>query len=215
MIISKDKSKKREDVRKQILDAAKGLFVDKGFESTSIRKIAAKVGCSPTTIYLYYKDKNDIVYALHKEGFNLLKMQMVSLINVESPFERLKALGRTYINFSKENPEYYEVMFMLKEPMDYLYSSSKEEGWEEGAQVFDFLVVTIEDCQKEGYFPDESPKYLALQSWSVVHGICSLYITTRLKIVGEECISSATEDKMLDATFKSYINLIELTKNEN
>ncbi len=212
MIISKDKSKKREDVRKQILDAAKGLFVDKGFEATSIRKIASKVGCSPTTIYLYYKDKNDIVYALHKEGFNLLKMQMVSLVNVESPFERLKALGRTYINFSKNNPEYYEVMFMLKEPMDYLYSSSKEEGWEEGTQVFDFLVVTIEACQKEGYFPGGLPKYLALQSWSVVHGICSLYITTRLKIVGEECIASATENEMLEATFKSYINLIELTK---
>lgn len=154
MNISKDKSRKREGVRKQILDAAKALFVDKGFEATSIRKIASKVGCSPTTIYLYYKDKNDIVYALHKEGFNILKMQLISLANVESPFERLKALGRTYINFSKNHPEYYEVMFMLKEPMDYLYSSSKNEGWEEGAQVFDILVFTIKDCQGEGYFPN-------------------------------------------------------------
>lgn len=212
MNVPKDKLSKREDVRNKILDAAKRLFVDEGFQATSIRKIASKVGCSPTTIYLYYKDKNDIVYALHKEGFNLLKVQLISLINVESPFERLKALGRTYINFSKNNSAYYEVMFMLKEPMDYLYASSKNENWEEGAQVFEFLVATVTECQREGYFPGGKPEFLALQAWSMVHGLCSLYITTRLKIVGEECISSASETAMLESTFESYINLIEGSK---
>lgn len=215
MAVSKDKLRKREDVRKQILDAAKELFVDKGFQATSIRKIASRVGCSPTTIYLYYKDKNDIVYALHKEGFNLLRMQLISLVNVESSFERLKALGRTYINFSKNNSAYYEVMFMLKEPMDYLYASSKNENWEEGAQVFEFLVITITACQEEGYFPEGTPEFLALQAWSMVHGLCSLYITTRLKIVGEECISSSTENELLESAFKSYIDLVEGSKKTN
>ncbi|VTQ03121.1 TetR/AcrR family transcriptional regulator [Sphingobacterium daejeonense] len=67
------KLKHKEDLRTLILEAAKKLFVQEGYEATSIRKIAKEIGFSPTTIYLYYKDKSDIVYALHQVGFGILR----------------------------------------------------------------------------------------------------------------------------------------------
>ena len=85
------KIKQKEDLRTVILEAAKKLFVQEGYEATSIRKIAKEIGFSPTTIYLYYKDKSDIVYALHQVGFGMLKDQFLPLMAVEDPFERLKA----------------------------------------------------------------------------------------------------------------------------
>ena len=80
-----------------VLEAAKKLFVQEGYEATSIRKIAKEIGFSPTTIYLYYRDKNDIAYALHQEGFLLLRDRFMALMSVDNPFERLKAIGHTLI----------------------------------------------------------------------------------------------------------------------
>lgn len=206
------KIKRKEDVRNLILNAAKKLFVEEGYQSASIRKIASEIGYSPTTIYLYYKDKNDIVHALHTEGFAILRMMFSSLESVEHPFERLKAIGRTYLRFAKEYPDFYEVMFIMKEPMDYLESEDGPVCWEEGKQVFALLVLTVIDCQEAGYFPDSDPNHTALQAWSMVHGLCSLHITTHLQKVGEECLSESSSDVLVESAFKTYVSLMEQTK---
>ena len=69
MGVTERKERHKEDLKKDILTAAKELFTEKGFEATSIRAIAEKIEYSPATIYLYYKDKNEIVHALHQDGF--------------------------------------------------------------------------------------------------------------------------------------------------
>ena len=212
MKVSDKKVKRKEDVRTLILNAAKKLFVEEGYGSASIRKIAYEIGYSPTTIYLYYKDKSDIVHALHKEGFAILRMMFSSSVFVEDPFERLKVIGKTYLKFSKEYPDFYEVMFIMKEPMDYLESTSETECWEEGMQVFSLLVQTIIDCQEAGYFPGKNPEHTALQAWSMVHGLCSLHITTHLQKVGEECLSEESYGFLVEETFKTYVELMGQTK---
>lgn len=207
------KLKNRENVRDVILSAAKKLFVAEGFKSTSIRKIAAEVGVSPTTIYLYYKDKNEIVHALHQEGFVKLRTMLLSLKNVDSPFERLKATGRTYIQFALENPEYYEVMFVMREPLDFLAEDEKDPCWEEGRLIFNFIRYTIEECQKDGFFLGSDVNAVTLQSWALVHGLCSLHTSTHLTKVVQNNVTTLPLDTIVETTFTAFINFIERTKN--
>src|SRR5687768_14798661 len=103
MTISARKERQKEELKAKILQAAKALFMEKGFEETSIRNIAEKIEYSPTTLYLYFKDKDEIFHALHTEGFTLLNQYFRPLIHVSDPFERLKAINKAYINFAKEN----------------------------------------------------------------------------------------------------------------
>jgi AcrR family transcriptional regulator len=56
--------------RRQIQDAAKELFILKGFNSTTINEIAEKAELSPATIYLYFKNKRELYFSL-----NLLTLQ--------------------------------------------------------------------------------------------------------------------------------------------
>lgn len=212
MTVKNSKTKRKEDIKLLILEAARKLFLEQGFQATSVRKIAAEIGYSPTTIYLYYKDKNDIIYALHQEGFSLLRMKLTALAHVENPFERLKALGYSYLMFAKDYPDYYELMFMLKEPMQYLDNESEKEIWEGGRQVYAFIVSTIEECQEEGYFYSINPNEVALQAWSVVHGLCSLFLTTRLqKLVSDEPTPEESEG-VLESVFKAYVDFVEQSK---
>jgi AcrR family transcriptional regulator len=53
MGIKERKAREKQNVREEILDAARTLFVKEGYEQVSIRKIAEKIEYSPGTIYLY------------------------------------------------------------------------------------------------------------------------------------------------------------------
>jgi AcrR family transcriptional regulator len=185
MTIATRKERQKEELRGKILEAAKNLFMQRGFEETSIRNIAERIEYSPTTIYLYFKDKDEICHALHQEGFTLLNQYLRALVDVEDPFERLKAISKSYVRFASENKEFYELMFIMKSPMN---SIKKEKGdWEEGDRAFGFLVNTIEQCISKGYFQGMNAEILAFTCWSMVHGICSLEICDRCRhVVSEE-----------------------------
>jgi len=177
MGILERKERSKVDIKKKILEAAKELFIQRGFTETSVRNIAEKIEYSPTTIYLYYKDKNAIFHAIHDEGFGLLKDSLKILYNVHNPIERLKAIIRVYVNFALENKELYELMFILEAPLNSIEPS--EENWEEGQKSFDILKSTVDECLEAGFFKGYTSENLSFILWSAVHGMCSLQIKGR------------------------------------
>jgi AcrR family transcriptional regulator len=199
---------RKEETRKRILEVAKELFLKHGYDEVSIRKIADKLAISPTTIYLYYKDKGDVIYALHQDGFKSLAMQFDVLRNVDEPFERLKAMGRIYIKFALENPDFYELMFIMKEPIDFVNRSCASE-WEEGGAAFGALVSTVTDCQSKGYFSGIEVHAMALYIWSTIHGICSLKLQGHLDHVVKAHLPDGDNSYALDAAFNTLISVIK------
>jgi AcrR family transcriptional regulator len=180
MGIEDRKQREREEMQALILDAAKTLFVERGFEATSMRAIAEKIEYSPATIYLYYKDKNALIQDLHTEGFMRMNKDMGVLQFVRDPFERLIAMGRAYVQFSLENPDYYELMFIMHKPLQGL---EKPEEWKMGALTFEALIGVVEECQVQGRFQGKEPLRLSFLIWSCVHGICALKCCRRIEII--------------------------------
>jgi len=84
MSIIERKKREKEEMRRTILDAAKEIFLEKGFRSASIRNIAEKIEYSPGTIYLYFDDKDAIFHALHEDGFQRMLAMMQPLQHVKS-----------------------------------------------------------------------------------------------------------------------------------
>jgi AcrR family transcriptional regulator len=183
MTLANRKERQKEELKAKILQSARDLFMEHGYEQTSIRNIAERIEYSPTTIYLYFKDKDDIFYALHQEGFVRLNQYFKVLEHVSDPFERLKALSKAYINFALENGEYYDLMFIIRSPMNAL--DKDQTKWEEGQRAFGFLINTIDQCTAKGYFKGMVPEIVAFTVWAMVHGICSLEIRNRCSVVSE------------------------------
>lgn len=211
MGIQERKIKHKESLRQTILDAAKKLFLKQGYAGTSIRKIASEIEFSPTTIYLYFKDKAEIAYALHQEGFRILSSQFRVLDNIDSPFERIKAMGRAYIKFSLEYGDYYELMFVEREPMQYIeYCSDKD--WDEGKESFGALVDNIKACQVIGYFKNMDAASVAMLAWSTLHGLCMLKIHGHLDMIKEHKDQLHHIDNILEDTFSTFIKMLEAMK---
>ncbi len=173
-------------MRALILDAARSIFLEKGYESTSIRNIAEKIEYSPGTIYLYFKEKDEIFHALHEEGFGRMLARMQPLLHVSDPFERLKAMGKVYMEFALENKDFYDLMFIMEDPM-------KMEGcvtWQMGNNTLNFLKQVIAECQSHGRFKGKDINYLSFVIWSTMHGMCALFVRGRCQAYGEENIES-------------------------
>ncbi|MCH8553976.1 MAG: TetR/AcrR family transcriptional regulator [Schleiferiaceae bacterium] len=203
MGISERKAKEKEELKSLILRAAKKLFVEKGIEQTTIRKIANEIEYSVGTVYVYYKDKNDILYDLHTQGFKHLGGEMKVLFNVADPMERLKALGRVYLQFAMENPDMYDLMFSMKAPMEFLDSVHKEE-WNEGKSTFDVLRATVHQCMEKGHFNGHQLEPLSFCIWSMVHGMASLHISHRIKGV-----NLSDPETMLMKGFDEFVLMLD------
>lgn len=163
-------------MRRAILEAAKEIFLEKGFYSASIRNIAEKIEYSPGTIYLYFKDKNDIFHALHEEGFTKLLGMMQPLQHVANPVERLIAMGKIYMEFAYNNKDLYDLMFIMEAP---IHAEIDRDRWEMGDKTLNYLKEVLYDCQQMGYFPDKDLDYLSFMIWSSLHGMCALYCRKR------------------------------------
>ncbi|EMR01985.1 TetR/AcrR family transcriptional regulator [Cesiribacter andamanensis] len=194
------KEREREELSGLILAAAREIFLEKGYEQTSIRNIADRIEYSPGTIYLYYKDKDSIFHALQQEGFSRFGQQMMVLQAVADPYERLKAMGRVYLKFAKENPDYYDLMFVIRAPMKVL---DDEECWNEGQNSFNFLVSVVAECKEHGRFACCDPEELAYVIWSTLHGMVTLDIRGRCRVVSDE-----KREDIEERGFKALLHLL-------
>ena len=73
MAIKERKEREKQDMRNLIIESATQLFLKQGYDKTSIRSIAEDIEYSPATIYLYFKDKDEIFYVIHENAFALLE----------------------------------------------------------------------------------------------------------------------------------------------
>lgn len=206
MGIQERKEKQKLEIRKQILDASMKLFVEEGFQNVTIRRIADLIEYSPTTVYLYFKDKDEIFATLHDIGFQKMAEFNKDLNTIRNPLLRLHKMGENYIQFGMENPEYYSLMFIDTEPMEKLAEEGCDE-WKPGDGAIGRLKETVIECMQKGYIQEDEPLLVSLSIWSFVHGLMSLAIRDRLeKFVSQKELMLP----VMNASLNWFINTIEV-----
>jgi AcrR family transcriptional regulator len=201
MGVKERKERDRIDMKELILNSAHQLFLSKGFDEVSIRNIAEAIEYSPATIYLYFKDKNEIFHALHGEAFKKFNEFLAPVFAIKDPFKRLVAMGEKYIEFTFAHPKYYTIMFIAEAPMQ---CEETSEGWIEGERALQALESILAECINEGYLKKQNLKVLAFTIWSYMHGMCSLELRDRMKHYTEE-----EREGMIEKSFKIFIQLLK------
>ncbi|HEY9002075.1 MAG TPA: TetR/AcrR family transcriptional regulator [Mucilaginibacter sp.] len=201
MSIAERKLEEKQEMHKRILNGARKVFLEKGYEQASMRSIANEINYSPGSLYFYFKDKSEIFQELHKEGFQLLLNQIKVLDKVGDPFERLKALGRIFIQFAQENKDYYNLMFLVEEPAK---TANDEGGFKIAQEAIDRVASVIKDCQKTGRFKDLDTEDLTFMILSAMHGICALFCKDRTtSFIGR------TNEELMHSGYECFVALLE------
>lgn len=81
MGIKERRNVEKAEMKRKIMEAAIDIIEQEGYEKLSIRKIAAKIEYSPTTIYLYYTDKAEIITDMSNELYSKVFNDVVTFIN--------------------------------------------------------------------------------------------------------------------------------------
>jgi len=186
MGINERKDKQKAELRQLILDASVKLFSEHGFEGVSIRKIAELIEYRPTTIYLHFKDKTEILFELNEIGFRKLGEMNKNLAEIQNPLVRLYKLGENYMQFGLENPQYYDLMFMMKVPSVCINNMEEICKWKSGDHAFDILLSILQECIDKKLIKPGDTMTMGLTFWSLVHGHVALAIRDRLEKMADQ-----------------------------
>jgi AcrR family transcriptional regulator len=106
------REKRSEETKKNIILAAQKLFSNQGYDGVTMRQIAKVAGCSHTTIYIYFKDKEELLHHLAMPLLQELDQQIktISRLDTVTSDEKLKEMSRAYIRFSLENKNMYAIL---------------------------------------------------------------------------------------------------------
>lgn len=178
------REREREELRRQIIAAAQRLFVTEGYESTTIRRIADAVEYTPGAIYSYFKDKDEILYAIHQAGFlELQRFLVTAVVGAANPLEQLLRLGDAYVAFARQNPELYHLMFVAQATSRTL---TEADEWPEGTAAYDALRDVVRAAVTDGWIRPGDPEVIAFTLWSTAHGSVTLEICNRCMVLPEQ-----------------------------
>ncbi|BCS30849.1 TetR family transcriptional regulator [Luteitalea sp. TBR-22] len=165
----------KQRLRQDILDAAGRLFSAEGYQNVTFRRIAEEVGYSQSALFYYFKDKEEVVKALCVQTFEgLSKISAALLAELPDPLERLLKMSRAYIQFGREHPHHYRLVF---DPSSELIGQNRVEFIGEiGREQFSLFRQLIADCVEAGAFAAGAPDVLSPAWMSAIHGLTSFLI---------------------------------------
>lgn len=168
-----------ESLRRRILDTARHLLVQKGYQNLSMRRIADAIGYSATSIYLHFESKDALLHTLIHEGMMRLhdRLEAAAAQHPDLPEARLQALCRAFVQFGLTNPEYYEIMFQLHPERMERYPPDK---YRQARENLDAFAAALEAGAAEGAFAVTDPRVAASAVWASLHGTVSLLLANRV-----------------------------------
>jgi len=182
MGIKERQGRDREAVGRAILDAARDLFVTEGYQNVSIRKIAERIEYSPAAIYGYFQSKDDIFFALAEEGFRLLgdpgDEPNLGHLKKLPPVDRVHANFWRLYEFSREQPQYFALMFVDRSVPRI---SREYERFAFAREMKAHIVEGIQACIDAGEFPASLDPVVATRTLMVgILGVAVMRLSERL-----------------------------------
>ena len=162
------------NLRETLINSALALLEEGSVQELSMRALARKAGVSQTAPYRHFEDKDELIAVLKTEGFQRLTEKMEQVKSVEKdPFQRLNSLGVLYIEFARENPAYFKLMFehLLSEPEKYPQMQEAMEISRQG------LCDVVGECLALPEARDIDPLVAEIGLWSMVHGFATLLLS--------------------------------------
>jgi AcrR family transcriptional regulator len=164
-------------VHDRILDAARALFTRHGYEAVTMRRIAQKVEYTPTALYFHFRNKEALLQALSDQAALSLGLEFGKLRKVQDPLERVRRMGKAYIQFGLAHPNEYRLLFMTQQPGLPPEHSAIRKG-DPDQDAYALLVQTMAEAKAAGLLRPAltDPEQAAQVLWSGMHGFVSLIL---------------------------------------
>ncbi len=181
-------------LREEILEVSRELLIKEGFGKMSMRRIAERADVSATSIYLYFKNKDDLLLALIEESIENLKAALMEVVDVSKGLlMQLEDMARAYISYALNHPQEYEIIYMVRPEEMPRYPKEKFMNIRSG---YELLAGIISEGHAREQIDVEDALINAYTLWAQLHGVVSVILNKRLdtRIPQEQFIEQALEN---------------------
>jgi AcrR family transcriptional regulator len=168
------------DLRRALVEAAAALVARRGAAAVTLREVGRRAGVSHAAPYHHFSDKDALMAAVAEEGFRRFDASQARAL-AEMPagattLERLRALGRSYVGFARDNTHFLDVMFRSGEVDARQYPELAALAGGTFQRLFDTVAAVLGSSARTG--PRALPG--AIFAWCAVHGFASLWLHGRI-----------------------------------
>jgi len=204
MGVKERREREKSETRDKILDAARELFVTEGYEGVSMRRVAEKIEYSPTAIYVHFADKEELFRELCHQDYARLAEVFQSSVMSADPIERLRQIGKIYIEFGIRYPNHYKFMFMAPRPPQELDEADRDVHGNPEKDAYAFLKWAVQQAIDAGSFREElrDADLISQTLWASVHGVIALQIAKGCDAWVDWRPIQDRMETMMDVTFR-------------
>ncbi len=149
----KTNNTRTEDKHKRIIKAALKVFAKKGFYNSKVSEIAKEAEVADGTIYLYFKNKDDILISVFETEMKRMIINMKKeLAAVEDPVDKIKMFAFQHLNMITKNQEWAEVAQVeLRQSSKFMREYVKDHY----ADYLNIFAYIVREGQEKGIFKED------------------------------------------------------------
>jgi AcrR family transcriptional regulator len=188
MGVDSRKKRERELRRTSILEAARALFAEKDYQSTTMEEIAERAELSKGTLYLYFESKDDLYISIILEDFEVVES---ALIEIEASGSDLLEKGRSmffaFVDHCLNNHDYFRInqYFMMESARRNISDRLVEEVNSRTARLLGYIVGLVREGIEDGRVRSSvEPEMFAVTAWRCATGLLDVVVSGDLAAAG-------------------------------
>ncbi len=179
MGVAERRERERLQRRNDIIDAAERVVFKEGFDRVTMAAIAEKAELGKATLYLYFKNKEDLLFAIFLRGQEILfKMVDDSLKKAKSTRNKIEILLKVIFRFQSKHPDYFNLFFyFMTNRIEFSKDTEDHRRNEEMDQAFlNKWILLVDEGKQEGIIrKDLNPLPTVLLIWMQLIGMIKIY----------------------------------------
>ncbi|MCC7412789.1 MAG: TetR/AcrR family transcriptional regulator [Gammaproteobacteria bacterium] len=173
------RERERYEIREKILDAARKLMAERGYDGVTMREIARRIEYSPTVIYSHFRDKQALIDELVDEDYRTVGKRLRDLSSIRDPIRRLRFIGEKITEFALANSNHYRAIAMAASPEVPERSASQNARGDVRADAHALVLQTVQEAVDQHRLREDlRDAELVTQTFlGGIHGIMSMHLT--------------------------------------
>jgi len=204
--LAERRQEEKERRRAEILDAAEAVVASVGWDALTMDQVARRARLSRALLYVYFKDKIDLMYAICERGLATMHQRFAEAVTRHRlGLDQIIGIGRAYIAFSQEFPVYFDIQSRceLREVTTSEAAPNEAACQLAGGALQALLAGVLEAGVRDGSIrPDlGDPGVVANALWGMTHGVVQL-ASSKAKVLAHHGVDgrAVIEQAMVMAT---------------
>jgi AcrR family transcriptional regulator len=182
--VAERREEEKERRRAEMVDAAEELYAEVGWDAVTMERVAKSARLSRALIYVYFRDKNDLLHAITERALLELREQFEAAAAAHTQgIDQVTAIGRAYVLFQQEKPYRFDACSRFHahqaagQPAEDACAAA-------GDAVMAVIVRALMQGQADGSIRQDigNPAQVCVMLWAFTHGLIQIGINKTQEI---------------------------------